>query len=447
MIGNMQYKLRSYLANYLNSGWTFKSDQHLFKYRFHLINSIFLVAFVALTQGLISNFLNDYTVLVIFELVLIMFFTLCVYLLRKNRDNYDIVTSMIALIVLVFFNALILYSNLEDIKFIWLFFYVVTFMFLKGNRTGLYWILALLLSLFIVQFQPFIPTYLTMEQTLYLIFVLSIITSVTYFFQMMIDRGYRVILEQNRILEDQVTKIKNQEQMLIDQSRFAAMGEMIQMIAHQWRQPLANTSLMISNHQIQNMLSQDKQIDDTKLLDDISSTIKYLSETIDDFQTYFKPDSNRSAVDIKAVVSSSSEFIAPRLRHHGIELTLTCKENIWVEANRNVLIQILLNLFNNAIDALKESDKRHKTIHVKVEEEPDIIQISVEDNAGGVSAENVSKLFEPYYSTKGKNGTGLGLYMVKMIVEKQFNGSVAMRNIEDGAQFIIRLERSNGIIH
>jgi C4-dicarboxylate-specific signal transduction histidine kinase len=269
---------------------------------------------------------------------------------------------------------------------------------------------------------------------------------VTYFFQSMIDQGYRVILEQNSVLEDQVSKIKAQEQMLLDQSRFAAMGEMIQMIAHQWRQPLANTTLMISNHQIQNMLSQDQQLDDKELLKEISNTVIYLANTIDDFQSYFKPTTNLEQVNVKEVIVSSREFIAPRIRHHGVDLKLTCKDDIWVQANNNALIQVLLNLFNNAIDALKEREVIHKILHVKVEKIHDKIEIYIEDNAGGVLAENVSKLFEPYYSTKGKNGTGLGLYMVKMIVEKQFEGSVEMRNIEGGAQFIIRLERSDGII-
>jgi signal transduction histidine kinase len=404
------------------------------------------MGFVGLTQGIINNFLNANTILVVFEFAMVLFFALCIYLLRRSKDYYDLVINLIAFVVLVFFNALILYSNLENIKFIWLFFYVVTFMFLKGNRIGLYWILGLLSSLLLVQFQPFVPTYLTMPQTLYLIFVLVIIASVTYFFQKMIDRGYRVILKQNKILSDQVSKIKAQEQMLIDQSRFAAMGEMIQMIAHQWRQPLANTTLMISNHQIQNMLSQDKQIDATKLLEDISTTITYLSDTIDDFQSYFKPTANLTRLNVKEAIQSSAEFIAPRLRHHGVHFELTCKDDLWAHANTNALIQVLLNLLNNAIDALKEQTNRRRTLHVKVTEDHDSIEICVEDNAGGIPAENVSKLFEPYFSTKGKNGTGLGLYMVKMIVEKQFEGNVEMRNVTGGSQFIIRLERSDGII-
>jgi signal transduction histidine kinase len=443
----MKEKISSLFLNYLNSGWTFEANQNLFKYRFYLLNMMFIIGFIALSQGIIVNIIAGYTTLVYIEIALIIFFLICIYYLRKDKNNYSAITTLIAIIVLLFFNSLILFSKLENIKFIWLFFYIVTFMFLKGNREGLYLIGILFLSLLFSHFQTFIPSYLTFDQTIYLIFVLSIVTLITYFFQAMIDRGYSVILSQNHILQDQLKTIKEQEQMLINQSRFVAMGEMIQMIAHQWRQPLANATLMISNHQIKQMLEDKTEQDDEVLLNDISKTLKYLSGTIDDFQTYFKPDAKIGVANINDVLRQSTEFIGARLKHYSINLSLTCKDDVFAKANTNELVQVLLNLLNNAIDALKDKKNSEKFIHIYVKNDKNKVEIVVEDNAGGVKDENISKLFEPYFSTKGKNGTGLGLYMVKMIVEKQFKGSVNIKNIADGLRFSIVLESSDGIIH
>ena len=362
----MKEKITSLFLNYLSSGWDFNENQNLFKYKFYLINIIFLVAFIALAQGLIINILAGYTTLVYMEIILNFFFLACIYFLRKDKNNYDIVISLIAYIILIFFNLLILFSQLEDIKFIWLFFYVVTFMFLKGNRMGLYLIGALFLSLIFFHFQTFAPSYLTLEQTIYLIFVLSIISLVTYFFQSMIDRGYNVILKQNYILQEQLKTIKDQEKMLINQSRFVAMGEMIQMIAHQWRQPLANATLMISNYQIKQILLEKNIREDEVIMDDISKTLKYLSETIDDFQTYFKPDTELGVTNINDVLRHSVEFVSPRLKQFNISLNLTCKDNILANANTNELVQVVLNLLNNAIDALKGSENTLKTLQVYV---------------------------------------------------------------------------------
>jgi len=442
----MSGKLRYILINFLGSGWKFSSEEQLLKHRFHLINSIFLVAFAALIQGIVANTLSGYFALVGLEVGMIFFFFFCIYLLRRKKEHYDLVTSMIAFLVLVFFNALILFSELENIKFIWLFFYVVTFMFLKGNRVGSLWIFALFASLIIVQLQPFYPSYLTFSQTYYLIFVMAIVMATTYFFQLMIDRGYETILHQNRKLEQRMATIKKQEQMMIDQSRLAAMGEMIRMIAHQWRQPLSSATLRITNHQVSQMLRHEAPDEKDRLLSEISETLVYLSNTIDDFQSYFKPASQVGSVDVKSVIEQAMEFTAPRARHKKISMHLTCNDGYHVRSNANELIQVLLNLFNNAIDSIVEKDSKLREIVVDVRNERRKIIIAVRDSGGGIPPTVLERLFEPYCSTKGKNGTGLGLYMVKMIVEKQFGGTISGYNIEGGAEFLLTLERSDGVI-
>ncbi len=440
-------RFRLLLQNYLNSGWEFSSDEYLQKYRFRLINAIFIVAFIALIQGVTYNLIAGYDILVFLDVFMIVFFLVCIYLLRRNKKNYDPVTDAIAFATLLLFNALILFSTPEDIKLVWCFFYVVTFMFLKGNRAGLSWIIMFMASLMLVQFQPFVTSHLDMLHTIYLVFVLSIVTATTYFFQRMIDRGYATILKQNRQLEERMETIKRQEKMMIDQSRLAAMGEMTRMIAHQWRQPLSTTTLRISNYQITAMLSKHKARKIDALLQEISDTLSYLSNTIDDFQNYFKPDGTLGSCAICDILKQAIDLVMLRLEQSGIRVTLTCNDNIRVKANANEFKQIVLNILNNAIDAIESAQNRERNIAIEVLNDEAYVQIRISDTGAGIAEDMLENLFDPYFSTKGKNGTGLGLYMVKMIVENQFGGEVWAENATHGAVFILRLFKADAIMH
>ena len=194
------------------------------------------------------------------------------------------------------------------------------------------------------------------------------------------------------------------------------------------------------------MLRHEAPDEKDRLLSEISETLVYLSNTIDDFQSYFKPASQVGSVDVKSVIEQAMEFTAPRARHKKISMHLTCNDGYHVRSNANELIQVLLNLFNNAIDSIVEKDSKLREIVVDVRNERRKIIIAVRDSGGGIPPTVLERLFEPYCSTKGKNGTGLGLYMVKMIVEKQFGGTISGYNIEGGAEFLLTLERSDGVI-
>ena len=151
----MAKKLRSLYVNYVNSGWRFSENELLIKNRFHLINITFLLAFAGLGQGIARSYFSGDTMLMMLEAVMFAFFLLCLMLLRKNRDYYDPVSRVIALFTLLFFDALVLFSAPEDLRFIWLFFYVAVFLFLRGNKEGRAWILALFTSLLLLKVQPF----------------------------------------------------------------------------------------------------------------------------------------------------------------------------------------------------------------------------------------------------------------------------------------------------
>ncbi|MEA3521816.1 MAG: HAMP domain-containing sensor histidine kinase [Campylobacterota bacterium] len=260
----------------------------------------------------------------------------------------------------------------------------------------------------------------------------------------------RELIELNQTLEDkinirtatlkeEVEKVKEQEKMLIAQSRLAAMGEMMSMIAHQWRQPLSTSTLMISNYKIEALLEGRESDKRDDILDSISDTMIYLSDTIDDFQTYFKPEKKRATCELYGVMQRAYSFSKARLDTYGVSLKIDCSKTLHVETYFNELVQIIINIINNAIDAIEQVQSPKKEIHIvcKNEHHKTIIQIS--DSGGGAAEDVLEHMFDPYFSTKGKNGTGLGLYMAKMIVHKHIEGEISVKNIEGGACFTIRL--------
>lgn len=266
-----------------------------------------------------------------------------------------------------------------------------------------------------------------------------------------IENDHRQLNELNTTLEQrveartqelalEVKKVKDQEKMLIAQSRLAAMGEMMSMIAHQWRQPLATSTLMITQHKITSMLENRDRDRRDEILDTISDTMIYLSDTIDDFQTYFKPDKQKEACALQKVVERAANFSAARLKSHNIEIVVLCEKHIGIQTYFNELVQIALNLINNAIDAIAANHPERKQIRIVCEARDGAIYLHVSDTGGGIPANIIDRIFEPYFSSKGKNGTGLGLYMAKMIIERYLSGTISVANDDEGARFTIRFE-------
>lgn len=245
-----------------------------------------------------------------------------------------------------------------------------------------------------------------------------------------------------KTVEEKIAELIKKDVLLTSQSKQAVMGEMISMIAHQWRQPLSAITLQISNIQIERMLGI--TVDEAKkekFLSDISDKIMYLSQTIDDFQTFFRPDRVASEVEVHQLFNRALNLGSAKAEHTGIKIEIVSDEKIILQVYENELIQVILNLLNNAIDAFEHLEKEDKKIELFAQENDGFISLIVKDNASGIAKENMQKLFEPYFSTKGKNGTGLGLYMSQMIIQKQFGGEIDVQSSSEGTTFSIKIPK------
>jgi C4-dicarboxylate-specific signal transduction histidine kinase len=256
------------------------------------------------------------------------------------------------------------------------------------------------------------------------------------------DEARELISKQELLLTKKIEELTQKDKMLTQQSKQAVMGEMISMIAHQWRQPLSTVTLSISNIQLKKLLGEkidDKEID--KVLDTVSDTVVYLSETIEDFKTYFKPNKTVHTLYIEEILSKVINFTKPRIKNKNITIRTHIFENVEVQTYSNELIQVLLNIINNAIDEIVDRKVENGIIDIDVRVEGERVVIAIQDNAGGIKQENIQSIFEPYVSTKGKNGTGLGLYMSQMIMQKQFNSKIEVQTDSQGATFLVCIRK------
>ena len=240
-----------------------------------------------------------------------------------------------------------------------------------------------------------------------------------------------------------LSELKEKEKMVIHQSKLSAMGEMISMIAHQWRQPLSTISSMLTRIKLKNDMNKLDKIFLDNMLSDMNKYIQYMSTTIDDFRNFFTIDSKKELLCLNEIVLSASKMLEKTFLSQNIKIEITNKELTKINLPKNELIQVVLNILNNAKDAFLEKNISNSIIKISFEEERNQQKIFIEDNAGGISENIISKIFNPYFSTKTKkNGSGLGLYICKNILEKDNLGDIEVSNIENGTIFIITINKN-----
>jgi len=249
----------------------------------------------------------------------------------------------------------------------------------------------------------------------------------------------------NKLLKDEITKNEQHTTQLMQQSRLAQAGEMMSMIAHQWRQPLAAISAIISNYELEQALDNQKPPHKyTKRMGDISSLVQHLAKTIDDFRSFYKPNRQQTRCTVKKSIIKALSLIEPSLKVESVTVTESYKSNTIINIYENELIQVFLNIFKNAQDNFNEKSIEDRMINIEVYDKKGQVTIKILDNGGGIPKDIITKIFDPYFSTKlDMNGTGLGLYMSKMIIQEHLKGSIKAINTKNGAGFIIRIPIEN----
>ncbi len=240
-----------------------------------------------------------------------------------------------------------------------------------------------------------------------------------------------------------LSELKEKEKMMLLQSKHSAMGEMISMIAHQWRQPLSSVSTMVSRIKLRNNMNKIDKEFLNNILDEMNEYIQYMSNTIDDFRNFFSVDTKKELTTLNEIVFTVYKMVDKSFCSQNINIEIKNTELSERLLFKNELIQILLNIINNAKDAFAEKNVENPLIQISFSEDEKYQNILIEDNAKGIDKKIIGNIFEPYFSTKTqKNGSGLGLYICKTILEKDNLGTIKVENKNDGAVFTIVINKA-----
>jgi len=231
-------------------------------------------------------------------------------------------------------------------------------------------------------------------------------------------------------VQEELNKNRKKDQQMIEQSRFAALGEMIGNIAHQWRQPLSAISSTASSVQVQMQLGIASNEDINKSYEDIKGYVEFLTQTIEDFRSFMKQDENVVEFNINDVAQKSIGITSAGYKDNGITLVQNfIDKELLSKGSPSKLSQVFLNILNNARDAILDNKIEKKYVHISSSEDENNNIIQIQDNAGGIPDKIITKIFDPYFTTKHQSqGTGIGLYMSKDIVEKHMKGTITVEN-------------------
>ncbi|MDH1975412.1 sensor histidine kinase [Aliarcobacter butzleri] len=268
---------------------------------------------------------------------------------------------------------------------------------------------------------------------------------------LLVASGYVSIFLENK-LKEYKKELDNKQAILYQQSKMAAMGEMIGNIAHQWRQPLSIITTATSGMVLQKQMGVLTDEFFFEASNRINASSQYLSQTIDDFRNFFIPNKEKSKVNLIEIFKKTLDLISAQFSSKDIKIIKNI-EGVEFESYENELIQALINILNNSRDELIKKDGE-RFIFVDAFEKDNFINITIKDNAGGVIKENLDKIFEPYFTTKYKSqGTGIGLYMTEEIITKHLNGTICVENVEFtydekeyfGAEFTIKIDLNTNL--
>ncbi len=250
--------------------------------------------------------------------------------------------------------------------------------------------------------------------------------------------NYKRSLEEK--VEEQVEEISQKNIFIKHQARLASMGEMINNIAHQWRQPLNRiNSCAAVLSTLSDFSRAEREILECKI-QSIEQNTKYMSDTIEDFANFFHPNKEQTRFALQDTIKKTLVLIASRIKK--VDITVTSDETVWVYSYEKEYQQVILSILHNAIDNFESKAIVNPKIEIIIKFDKGDTWLCVQDNGSGIDDKDINRIFEPYYTTKfSAEGTGLGLYMAKMIVESSMGGYLGVENRDFGACFTIKIPR------
>ena len=277
-----------------------------------------------------------------------------------------------------------------------------------------------------------------------LIFVSFLFLCLIIYYSFMLVKREDELLKINDILDkkvqEEVAKNREKEQLLVQKAKLSSLGEMINSIAHQWRQPLSELSSLLMNIELRSKLDKlDKQFVKSKV-DKGEGILEFMSNTIEDFRNFFKVDKRKTTFNLKTSCFETLNILAMTFENNFIDVDVNIDDSINIYGFKNEFSQVLLNLFVNSKDALIQKAIATPKIKISAYDYEENYVITIEDNALGIEDNLLPKIFDLYFTTK-KDGSGVGLHISKIIIEKHFEGMLKVENTKSGVRFTIILNK------
>jgi len=272
----------------------------------------------------------------------------------------------------------------------------------------------------------------------------SIISEVITKYKKQVENKEKTLQKLNDTLSSKVAtgiqEGKYKDKAILEQAKLARMGTMISMVAHQWRQPLSVLSGILMELETATRFKVVTPEHILKSVDKSDKMIEFMSNTIDDFRNFYKPDKQKENFSILSSCKKAINLVTATLEDAKIELILNVKTQREIYGYPTEYSQVILNLISNARDVLVENKIKNPQIILTLKERGSLSIVEVKDNAGGIKEENLDLIFDPYFTTKDPSkGTGLGLYISKLIIERNMGGELSVQNDENGAVFMIKV--------
>ena len=438
--------MASFFSSLLTSGHSFSENDNLQRFRFSLLNSLLLIAALFTLINYFASIFKLVPFAPLYEKTLLFYSFSCVFaffLLRKNKGIYFITVNIIVISSLILFYMALFVVQHDEFRLIWFFLVVFASFVLLGKRYGTILTFILLLSIIIINRNIDLGFTELAQFTFINSFI--IFSAFSYFFLEKIEKDSLEFKSLNNKLKnkikDEVRQRKEQEQMLLRQSRMANMGEMLDSIAHQWRQPLMhiNSILMNMDNSLNsnNTKKQSKDYLDSKI-DEVAMLTAHMSQTIEDFRGLFKVEKEQTHFTLESAINDVLTLM--KNSFNNIEVFYKVHDETLISAYRSELVQVIIILLSNAVEVLNKRHTQNKLIIIESMTQKDLVIFSIEDNAGGIIPENFETIFDPYFTTKEQSGgTGLGLYLAKIIVEQKMLGEITASNTASGAKFKVVL--------
>ena len=437
----------------------FEEDEIILK---HKIISMLYLSFlggIGLFLFSIFRYMNGNIIVSATQMFFSLFLFFGFYSLKRNKHFYKTYSIIIFVIFFFYIHIIFFYVPENSLNILWIILAPVLIFYFLDRAIGTFFLFLLLgfIAYLIYEEYPY-----TIVEYITLFFVLTTAALIMYAYENLKDSENNRLKKYNEKLkkevadrthelaklnenlqdrvEEELAKTTRQEQMLLRQNRMANLGQMIDAIAHQWRQPLMNINAVLMNIDSDLEFSKNPR-EIQKRLQELFVLTAHMSRTIEDFRNMYKTGKEQERFALSDMVHEVLSILKGSLKGVEVKSDIAC--SLELNVCKSELSQVFIIIISNAVDAFKLANIEHKQISIFISETKSECIIKIRDNAGGINADTVSKIFDPYFTTKSQTGgTGLGLYIAKIIITHNMKGTILAQSSDEFSEFIIKIPRS-----